>query len=308
MTSTDAVGVPGIPALLETVHKKYGRLNWASLFSPAIKLATDGFKITPRLHYLLSADPFIQKTASPRSIYFIQPGNTDKISSDNLTKLKAKPIGTLLKNPEYADTLIKLAENGAKSFYVGENSKKIISDLADLNPKQKLRQRIFLTTKLNKEIIYAYPIELTRSADYEISELETSEVPHKMGPPSSGGVALLQILGVMSHFDLSTHDIDDARVIHLITESTRLAFADREKYIGDPDFIKVPVTSLLEASYIKSRSELINPDKSLSLGQKYYSWSDKKFSFLTPIVPKIVLNNNQQHILLFVTRRVMWFP
>ena len=74
---------------------------------------------------MLSADPFIQNSLSARSIYFIQPGDTDKISSDNFTKLKAKPIGTLLKNSEYAETLIKLAENGAKSFYVGENSKKI---------------------------------------------------------------------------------------------------------------------------------------------------------------------------------------
>ena len=265
MTSTDAVGVPGIPALLETVHKKYGRLDWAGLFSPAIKLATEGFKITPRLHYLLSADPFIQNSPSARSIYFIQPDDTDKISSDNSTKLKAKPIGTLLKNPEYAETLIKLAENGAKSFYVGENSKKIISDLADLNPKQKLRQKDF--------------------SNYQAKQRDNLCLPYRtykvcsMGPPSSGGVALLQILGVMSHFDLSTHDIDDARVIHLITESTRLAFADREKYIGDPDFINVPVTSLLEASYIKSRSELINPDKSL---KNITPGVIKNSSFLTP--------------------------
>ena len=265
MTSTDAVGVPGIPALLETVHKKYGRLDWAGLFSPAIKLAKEGFKITPRLHYLLSADTFIQNSPSARSIYFIQPGDADKISSDNLTKLKAKPIGTLLKNPEYAETLIKLAENGAKSFYVGENSKKIISDLADLNPKQKLRQKDF--------------------SKYQAKQRENLCLPYRaykvcsMGPPSSGGVALLQILGVMSHFDLSTHDIDDARVIHLITESTRLAFADREKYIGDPDFINVPVTSLLEASYIKSRSELINPDKSL---KNITPGVIKNSSFLTP--------------------------
>ena len=265
MTSTDAVGVPGIPALLETVHKKYGRLDWADLFSPAIKLATEGFKITSRLHYLLSADSFIQNSPSARSIYFIQPDDTDKISSDYSTKLKAKPIGTLIKNPEYAETLIKLAENGAKSFYVGENSKKIISDLADLNPKQKLRQKDF--------------------SNYQAKQRKNLCLPYRaykvcsMGPPSSGGVALLQILGVMSHFDLSTHDIDDARVIHLITESTRLAFADREKYIGDPDFINVPVTSLLEVSYIKSRSELINPDKSL---KNITPGVIKNSSFLTP--------------------------
>ena len=265
MTSTDAVGVPGIPALLETVHKKYGRLDWAGLYSPAIKLATEGFKITPRLHYLLSADPFIQNSLTARSIYFIQPGDTDKISSDSLTKLKAKPIGTLLKHPEYAETLIKLAENGAKRFYVGENSKKIISDLADLNPKQKLRQKDF--------------------SNYQAKQRENLCLPYRaykvcsMGPPSSGGVALLQILGVISHFDLSTHYIDDARVIHLITESTRLAFSDREKYIGDPDFINVPVTSLLEASYIKSRSELINPDKAL---KNITPGMMKNYSFLTP--------------------------
>ena len=265
MTSTDSVGVPGIPALLETVYKKYGRLDWADLFSPAIKLATEGFKITPRLHYLLSTDPFIQNSPSARSIYFIQPGDTDKISSDNLTKLKAKPVGTLLKNPEYAETLIKLAEKGAKSFYVGENSKKIISELAYLNPKQKLRQKDF--------------------SNYQAKQRENLCLPYRaykvcsMGPPSSGGVTLLQILGMMSHFDLSTNDINDVRLIHLITESTRLAFADREKYIGDPDFINVPVTSLLEASYIKSRSELINPDKSL---KNITPGVIKNSSFLTP--------------------------
>ena len=265
MTSTDSVGVPGIPALLETVYKKYGRLDWADLFSPAIKLATEGFKITPRLHYLLSTDPFIQNSPSARSIYFIQPGDTDKISSDNLTKLKAKPVGTLLKNPEYAETLIKLAEKGAKSFYVGENSKKIISELAYLNPKQKLRQKDF--------------------SNYQAKQRENLCLPYRaykvcsMGPPSSGGVTLLQILGMMSHFDLSTNDINDVRLIHLITESTRLAFADREKYIGDPDFINVPVTSLLEASYIKSRSELINPDKSL---KNITPGVIKNYSFLTP--------------------------
>lgn len=265
MTSTDAVGVPGIPALLETVHKKYGRLDWADLFSPAIKLATEGFKITSRLHYLLSTDSFIQNSPSARSIYFIQPDDTDKISSDYSTKLKAKPIGTLIKNPEYAETLIKLAENGAKSFYVGENSKKIISDLADLNPKQKLRQKDFSSYQAKQRDNLCLPYRT-----YKVCS---------MGPPSSGGVALLQILGVMSHFDLSTHDIDDARVIHLITESTRLAFADREKYIGDPDFINVPVTSLLEASYIKSRSELINPEKSL---KNITPGVIKNLSFLTP--------------------------
>ncbi|MGC6521844.1 MAG: gamma-glutamyltransferase [Candidatus Micropelagos thuwalensis] len=265
MTSTDAVGVPGIPALLETVHKKYGRLDWADLFSPAIKLATEGFKITSRLHYLLSADSFIQNSPSARSIYFIQPDDTDKISSDYSTKLKAKPIGTLIKNPEYAETLIKLAENGAKSFYVGENSKKIISDLADLNPKQKLRQKDFSSYQAKQRDNLCLPYRT-----YKVCS---------MGPPSSGGVALLQILGMMSHFDLSTHDIDDARVIHLITESTRLAFADREKYIGDPDFINVPVTSLLEASYIKSRSELINPEKSL---KNITPGVIKNLSFLTP--------------------------
>ena len=280
MTSTDAVGVPGIPALLETVHKKYGRLDWADLFSPAIKLATEGFKITSRLHYLLSADSFIQNSPSARSIYFIQPDDTDKISSDYSTKLKAKPIGTLIKNPEYAETLIKLAENGAKSFYVGENSKKIISDLADLNPKQKLRQKDFSSYQAKQRDNLCLPYRT-----YKVCS---------MGPPSSGGVALLQILGVMSHFDLSTHDIDDARVIHLITESTRLAFADREKYIGDPDFINVPVTSLLEASYIKSRSELINPEKSL---KNITPGVIKNLSFLTP-----TYSHEQQSTTHFVVR------
>jgi gamma-glutamyltranspeptidase/glutathione hydrolase len=262
MTSPDAVGVPGIPALLETVHQKYGRLSWAELFTPAIGHAENGFNITPRLYYLLSTDPFLQHNAAARELYFISNKDVSATSSDGAadkaadeaanetkSKLKAKAIGTSLRNPAYADTLKSLAESGAQSFYTGKIGKKIIADLADLKAQQLLTSEDFASYQAKQRPNLCRPYRA-----YKVCS---------MGPPSSGGVTLLQILGVMSHFDMTTNPIGGDGFVHLMTEATRLAFADRAKYLGDSDFVEIPVTSLLDESYLRQRSQLIDLEQAL---------------------------------------------
>lgn len=274
MTSPDAVGVPGIPALLETVHQKYGRLSWAELFTPAIKLAENGFNITPRLYYLLSTDPFLQLNASARELYFISNKDVSATSSDRATsKLKAKAIGTSLRNPAYADTLKSLAESGAQSFYTGKIGKEIIADLADLQAQQSLTSEDFAIYQSKQRPNLCRPYRA-----YKVCS---------MGPPSSGGVALLQILGVMSHFDMTPNPIGGATFVHLMTEATRLAFADRAKYVGDSDFVEVPVSSLLDESYLRQRSQLIDPEHALqNISPGTFNHPKKATSYLTAPSPE----------------------
>lgn len=266
MTSPDAVGVPGIPALLEKLHQKYGQLDWADLFTPAIRLAEDGFNITPRLHYLLSTDPFLKNNPSARNLYFLPNdgptnGPTDKPTdkpddeasatthAKKETKFKAKAIGTKLQNPAYADTLRNLAQNGAQGFYSGSTSQQIITDLAALNPHHALTIEDFKRYQAKQRPNLCRPYRSFKVCS--------------MGPPSSGGVALLQILGIMSHVDVSAYPIGSAEFVHLMTDATRLAFADRGAYLGDTDFVDVPVASLLDTSYLHQRSQLLNPDQAL---------------------------------------------
>jgi len=245
MTSPDAVGVPGIPALLETVHQKYGRLDWAELFDPAITLAEDGFNISPRLHYLLSTDPFLQSNPSARALYFIAPDEVSQTPANkNESKLKTKAIGTNLKNPAYADTLKSLAEEGAQSFYTGKIGKKI---MADLKPHYPLTSKDFASYKVKQRPNLCRPYRSFKVCS--------------MGPPSSGGVALLQILGVMAHFDMTAYPVGGIGFVHLMTEATRLAFADRARYLGDSDFVDIPIDPLLNPSYLHERSQLIDSEQ-----------------------------------------------
>ncbi len=274
MTSPEAVGVPGIPALLENVHQKYGHLDWSELFEPAIRLAEDGFNITPRLHYLLSTDPFLQYNASARDLYFISNKDVAATISDKIaSKLKAREIGTRLKNPAYADTLKNLAEEGAQSFYTGKIGKKIIADLADLKAQQSLTSEDFVSYQTKQRPNLCRPYRA-----YKVCS---------MGPPSSGGVALLQILGVMSHFDMTAYPMGNTKFVHLMTEATRLAFADRARYLGDSDFVEVPVTSLLDASYLSQRSQLIDPEQALkNIHPGIFNNTNATNSFLTAPSPE----------------------
>ncbi len=229
-----SVGVPGTLRALEGVHKRHGRLPWAQLFMPAINLAEQGFRVSPRLHLLLrwyGAESFAPRS---RSYFFDTIGN-------------ARPAGYLLKNPEFAATLRAIAERGVDAFYTGRVAEAIVDAVRDAphHPGDMA------------------PADL---AGYRVKEREPVCLTYRryricsMGPPSSGGLAVGQVLKLLEPFDLGQGPADamNAKALHLIAEAEKLAFADRDHYIGDPDFVPAP-KGLLEAGYLGTRRALIDP-------------------------------------------------
>lgn len=243
MTSAQAVGVPGIPALLEQAHGKFGKLDWASLFTPAIELARDGFAISPRLNALVSRDPFLPRHAAPRDYFYLPESR----NAETPGKPTPKPVGTILKNPAYHATLTRLAEQGAASFYQGETGRLIVSELKKNDARSLLSQTDFAAYRMRERQPLCAPYR-----GYKVCS---------MGPPSSGGIALLQILGLLSPFDMRAEGASRLMSVHLFSEAVRLAFADRNHYVGDIDFVDVPVAALLDDAYLASRAKLISPDK-----------------------------------------------
>jgi gamma-glutamyltranspeptidase / glutathione hydrolase len=241
VVSGKSVGVPGLLAMLELAHRRHGKLAWKDLFDPAIRLAENGFPISPRLHALVAADRFLAGDENARRYFYTPDG-------------KAKPSGTLLKNLEYAAVLKRVAAGGAKAFYRGE----IARDIA-LAVRGRKRSRGDLA-------------EADFSA-YEAKEREPLCGPYRifkvcgMPPPSSGGFAVLQILAILSHFDLRALKPGSLEAVHLFAEAGRLAYADRNLYIADPAFVAAPLAALLDVHYLDSRTKLIDPKHSMGRAQ-----------------------------------------
>ncbi len=229
------VGVPGLLRMLELAHKEHGRLPWADLFQPAIKLATDGFPISERLAGQIAKTEGLKE--NPRSnLYFFENDGS------------AKKAGTILKNPDLAKTLKRVAENGADAFYSGDIAKAIAKTVS--------------TASVNPVVMKVEDI-----AAYQAKKRPPVCLPYRtwlvcgMGPPSSGGLTVLQILGILRKFDLEALGPDSVEALHLIGEASRLAFADRNTYIGDPDFVPVPAAGLLDPDYLDLRAKEISRDK-----------------------------------------------
>lgn len=234
-----SVGVPGVLRMLELAHKQYGKLPWATLFEPAIKLARDGFSVSPRLAILLEAETYL-KTDPVAAAYFYD------------AKGKPRPVGYLLKNPALAATLQKVAIDGADAFYTG----KIAQDIA-----RKVTQHPTNPGGLTVQDLAGYQAK-TRTAicsDYRVWTV------CGMPPPSSGGIAIAQMLGILETKDMpALAPIDgvlNADAVHLFTEAGRLAYADRNRYIADPDFVPLPkdgVRAMLNKKYLAQRAALIS--------------------------------------------------
>jgi gamma-glutamyltranspeptidase/glutathione hydrolase len=232
-----SVGVPGVLAALKLMHDRYGKLPWAELFHPAIELARGGFSVSPRLAKAL--DEMQPGTFAPeaRAYFFDAQG-------------RPWPKGYVLKNPALADTLAIIARDGVKPFYERE----IASDIA-----AAVRNDPRKAGKLTAEDL----------ANYRAKEREPVCVPYRdyrvcgAGPPSSGAIAVGQTLGLLATFELgATPFALDAA--HAIAEAERLAFADRDRYLADPDFVDVPVGGLLDPSYLAERRTLIDPNRAQS--------------------------------------------
>jgi gamma-glutamyltranspeptidase/glutathione hydrolase len=229
-----SVGVPGLVRLLEDVHEQHGKLPWAKLFEPAIRIADNGFEISQRLHFLLRLEGPASFVPAARRYFFTDGGS-------------AFPIGHRLKNPEFAATLRAIAAGGADAFYVGPIAQAIVDAVA----AAPIAPGGMTLDDLNNYRVKERPPLCAAYRGHEICGV---------GPPSSGGPTVAQTLKLVESFDLgkSADTALGAGALHLIAEAQKLAYADRNKYIGDPDFVAVP-EGLLDDAYIAQRRALIDP-------------------------------------------------
>ena len=232
-----SVGVPGNLRLAWDAHRKWGKLPWADLFQPAIKLAEDGYELGERTATARERLKDIWKDFPEIQSYFWVDG-------------APPPVGTLLKNPPLAALYKRLAAEGPAAFYHGDNaqaSAKAVTD-APRNP---------------------VPMTMADLAGYEAKARKPVCGKYRayticgMGPASAGGVTVLEILGMVERFPLGQWGKDDPRSWHVIGEAMQLAYADRDTWLGDPDFVSVPVAGMIDPAYLKRRSAMIRLDRSL---------------------------------------------
>ncbi|WP_052065909.1 gamma-glutamyltransferase [Thalassospira australica] len=233
-----SVGTPGTPALLKTAHEKWGQLEWPALLAAATNTADHGFEVSERLASLIAADQENLLRDPVAKNYFLDP-NGAPLSS-----------GTLLQNPEYAATLRDLAQNGTENFYFGTIARDIVEKVqsASWNPGV---------------------LTLRDFANYEVKERAPVCAEYRgydvcgMGPPSSGGLTVGQILGMVEPFDLSSLGPDAPETWRLIGDASRLAFADRGRYMADTDYVPMPINGLLDQDYLASRAKILERDDAL---------------------------------------------
>lgn len=232
-----SVGTPGVLRMLELAHGKHGKLPWKRLFEPAIELAENGFDISPRLHYFIGRAKGLKRYSAARRYFFTQDG-------------KPKPVGTRLVNSSYAATLRMIAKQGADGMYRGPLARKIVEAVQNAAPNPGSLSLVDLKNyrAVNRKAL-CRPYRQWRVCT--------------MPPPTSGGVTTLQILGMLESFDLSALKPGSVRAVHLISEASRLAYADRAAYIADTDFIAVPVEGLLGRNYLAARAGLISAASSM---------------------------------------------
>lgn len=239
-----SVGVPGVPRMMEFMHEKYGKLPWKSLFWRARKLAREGYPLTQRTSDQVAGLLALNSSCTDRLFfrdpvafsYFVDAGSGPDCS--------AKPAGTIIINDAYDTTLRILQNLGADGFYEGN----IAADIAaavqnDLN----IPGDMTINDLANYNIVVRSPVCIKYRGHNVCG----------MGPPSSGALAVGQILGILENFDLSSGQPLSLQSVHLFTQAGRLAFADRGLYVGDPDFVSVPVKGMLNKGYLKTRARMI---------------------------------------------------
>jgi gamma-glutamyltranspeptidase/glutathione hydrolase len=243
-----SVGVPGNIALMAETHKRWGKLKWAKLFAPAIKLAEEGYTLLPDN----KPGPYVVQGTLAFRIKQFEKIWADFPEARAIYYQDGRPMvaGETVKNPALAATLREIAARGADAFYKGEIAKKISAAVA--------------ASKLNPTVMTAKDL-----ADYRAKPREAICGTYRryeicgMGPPSSGAITDLMILGMLERFDLHALGKDSPVAWHLIGEAMRLAYADRDAWLADSDFVEVPVAGLLDPAYLAERSRLISPDKTL---------------------------------------------
>ena len=258
-----SVGTPGTVALLAEAHKRHGKLQWAELFQPAIKLAGDGFRVSARLNALISE--------SAESLYRQQAARDYFLSEEAVPLF----VGAIRKNPTYADTLKLIAEKGAAGFYHGVIAEDVVAAVrGDADNPGVLSMADFTA--------------------YGVIEREPVCTSYRlwsvcgMGPPSSGALAVGQILKLVESQDLAKLGSADPQSWRLIGDATRLAFADREKYVADPKFVQMP-KGLLNPGYLAGRAKLLSgknalADDAVAAGEPPF---DQTFDYAPGVAPEL---------------------
>ncbi len=235
-----SVGTPSLLRMLEKLHDWQGKLPWGDLFSPAITLAENGFVVSPRLNAMLKKEAGRFEVDTMAKLYFFPD------------VMSALPAGTQKKNPDYAITLRNIAQNGVDSFYKGRMAKDIAAKVQQSRGNRGL-------------------LSLEDMAGYEAKERKAVCGNYRgykvcsMGQPSSGGLTLLMALGILENFDLSGWGPNNPTSWHVMVEASRLAFADRNLYMADSDFVQTPDELLLNAAYLKQRASKISLKNPMSL-------------------------------------------
>jgi len=258
-----SVGVPGTPMLLEEMLNRYGSgdFSFAELFAPAIELAgTTGFPLSERTHAQIArVSGFLNQGGCEDRLFFRDPIAFeyfyDNPGGENCT---IKPPGTIMSNPDYAATLLALVESGSDSFYRGD----IAADIA---------------AAVQSDLAIPGDMTVQDLASYQVVERTPVCIPYKsdtmkicgMGPPTSGGLAVGQIMGIseqlLEYRNATGADANplDAANVHLFTQANRLAFADRNQYVADPDFVEVPSEGMLNLDYLAERATLVDPNQDM---------------------------------------------
>ena len=257
-----AVGTPGAVRMLELAQKENGKLAWKDLFGSGIKLATDGFKISGRLADAIASNRDSLLVDADATAYFYGPA----------PDYTAKPLGTLLKNPAYGTSLNAIASGGADALYTGAIAQGIVDKI-----------KATVGSGPTKTVLTPGLTELSDLAAYRPVAREPVCTTYRayvvcgMPTPSSGGIAVAQILGILENYSVasfgpSSIDAEGGKPsvlgVHMISEAQRLAYADRNKYVADTDFVPLPGGSpaaLLDKDYLRARANLIRFDKSLGV-------------------------------------------
>ena len=244
-----SVGVPGLVKGLWKNHKKYGKMKWADVMAPSIKMADEGFFVYPDLEKALKdRQAVLAKFPDSKKIFIKADGTTYK-------------VGDVLVQTDLANTLRAIAKNGEKEFYQGETAKKMVSFL-------KKTGGIVTASDLKKyKTIARTPVE-SKFMNYKIVS---------MPPPSSGGIHVVQFLKMLEKENWTPMDMNTAKVIHYQASAFQMAFADRAQYLGDPDFVKVPITQLISESYLNQRKKEITLDKARAANEVRFGNVDQKY-------------------------------
>ncbi|MDX5378258.1 MAG: gamma-glutamyltransferase [Halomonas sp.] len=233
-----SVGVPGTVRMLEMAHENHGKLPWAELFAPAITLAEEGFEVSPRLHTSLAAEERLRDDPLASEFYYTEEG-------------EPLPEGHRLQNLALAEILREIAENGSKALHTGP----IAEDLV-----QRVQGHSSRPGAISLEDMATY---VAKARDPLCTDWQAYRVCG-FPPPSSGHLTIMQILGIMEHLPDLDEPLEEDRPgtewLHRFLEASRLAFADRNKFIADPDFVTPPGgswNSMLDEDYLAERAELV---------------------------------------------------